>query len=318
VYYAYPPSPRDQVFQRPMQADPDKSELLTLDGSLFPDQRRGVFDKEFRAVPETRCSSSPQPAASEFATIISEIQKLDPNIRPDQIVIFDLRAERHFHIRDRPVVVEADHIDEVDDLDADEDSDVGEIFNCNALKLVLSEGDLASKSNSSLNLKVLVRDKSNSSLSSLDFAVIQARTEKEVVHDHNMWYERFPVVNNSTPTDAVVYEFIQAVLLLPRGSWVHFHCHGGKGRSAIFMAMFDMLQRARNPEIPQGAYKPRENRKLQLKEDGPTSPTQLRRMQFVDEFDQYINEVWQSTAGKNPKSWSAWKAERRCTPAPFF
>ena len=266
--------------------DGDKLDALLLDGSIRVDQRRGTLKSLFTAIPQTRCSSSPQPSASEFVTIIDKISNLCPGILPSDIVIFDLRAERHFHLGDCPVVLAADIV-------ADEE-DVDEVFSEEEHSprhsdLIAEEGTLATIARSNSMLSVNMRNRSNSSLASLELHSKQARNEKEVVNLHGMQYLRFPTANNCTPDDQVVDLFVKTVLELKANNWVHFHCHGGKARSATFMAMFDAVKRARFPGIPPSIYNPREHRKLQLKKSGPTPPSQLLRIEFVNEFYAYVD-----------------------------
>jgi protein-tyrosine phosphatase len=58
-------------------------------------------------------------------------------------------------------------------------------------------------------------------------------------------YLRLPVTDHCAPGAEVVEQFLRFVSGLPEGAHVHFHCRGGKGRSATFLAMLDMLANAR-------------------------------------------------------------------------
>src|SRR3989442_361003 len=75
---------------------------------------------------------------------------------------------------------------------------------------------------------------------------------------------------------------------LPADAHVHFHCRGGKGRTAVFMAMLDMLKNARSDSFETiierqaalGAYDLR-----RLPEEGsPKLPWAKERWSFLSRF----------------------------------
>ena len=56
-------------------------------------------------------------------------------------------------------------------------------------------------------------------------------------------YHRIPVTDHCAPGDAALGELRrlrEEARKEPR-SWVHFHCHGGDGRTTTFLALYDML-----------------------------------------------------------------------------
>ena len=60
-------------------------------------------------------------------------------------------------------------------------------------------------------------------------------------------YKRIPALDYAPfPCDAVIEDFISFVINLPKNTWIHFHCAHGKGRTSLFMALYDML---RNPNL---------------------------------------------------------------------
>ena len=82
--------------------------------------------------------------------------------------------------------------------------------------------------------------------------------------------------------------FLRFAAALPEGAHVHFHCRGGKGRTAAFLAMFDMLRNARRDSFETiierqaalGAYDLR-----RLPEEGsPKSPWAKERWDFLSRF----------------------------------
>ncbi len=58
-------------------------------------------------------------------------------------------------------------------------------------------------------------------------------------------YVRIPVTDHCKPTSAAVRQFVlllNEIRALPAEQvWVHFHCHGGDGRTTTFLAMYDIF-----------------------------------------------------------------------------
>lgn len=57
-------------------------------------------------------------------------------------------------------------------------------------------------------------------------------------------YHRLPVPDHCAPGDTAVKQLIDLVKqnkIDPVKDWVHFHCHGGDGRTTTFLALYDMV-----------------------------------------------------------------------------
>ena len=64
-------------------------------------------------------------------------------------------------------------------------------------------------------------------------------------------YSRIPVTDHCAPSDAAMMEFRKlAVSTDPESSWLHFHCHGGDGRTTTFLALYDMVCWKRSAKDP--------------------------------------------------------------------
>ena len=73
-------------------------------------------------------------------------------------------------------------------------------------------------------------------------------TEKELVESEGFGYLRLEALNNHWPEAYLIDEFIEFVKGLDMDHvWLHFHCQAGKGRTGIFMALYDMMK---NPDVP--------------------------------------------------------------------
>jgi protein-tyrosine phosphatase len=76
------------------------------------------------------------------------------------------------------------------------------------------------------------------------FPVHSIATEKEIVEGLGFKYIRLPILDHSHPTDEQVDEFLHLFRMYPN-SWLHAHCAVGRGRTTLFMAMFDMFHNAK-------------------------------------------------------------------------
>ncbi|MBA4749193.1 MAG: hypothetical protein H2057_01080 [Alphaproteobacteria bacterium] len=71
-------------------------------------------------------------------------------------------------------------------------------------------------------------------------------SEAELTKERGVRYIRFTTLDHSRPEDAVVDAFVTFVKALEKGTWLHFHCRAGRGRTTQFSVMYDMLQNAKD------------------------------------------------------------------------
>ena len=76
-------------------------------------------------------------------------------------------------------------------------------------------------------------------------------TERELVEGEGFHYLRLPGNDHSWPEEEAVETFLAFLKELDEtvgldNVWLHFHCHAGKSRTGIFMAIYDMV---RNPGV---------------------------------------------------------------------
>lgn len=84
---------------------------------------------------------------------------------------------------------------------------------------------------------------------SFSLLVETAETERLVTGDQNVNYFRIPVTDHMRPTDENVDRFVTFARDLPSGTWLHFHCEAGDGRTTTFMVMYDMMRNAKKVEL---------------------------------------------------------------------
>jgi hypothetical protein len=88
-----------------------------------------------------------------------------------------------------------------------------------------------------------------------EIRVDDAYTEAEMVAQRleletTVEYLRIPVTDHCAPGDAALDELrrLRSKARKDPKSWVHFHCHGGDGRTTSFLALYDMLCWKESPD----------------------------------------------------------------------
>lgn len=140
----------------------------------------------------------------------------------------------------------------------------------------------------------------------MDMEISEVFTEKQLVESHHVKYMRIPVTEHHRPRDDEVDQFVKIMMNLTPEDWVHLHCRGGKGRTTLFLNMYDMLLNARYVSFSDIL-----NRQLLL---GGTDFFRLRdplderhipaveRLEFLKQFYEYC-----STSNPRVISWSNWR-----------
>ncbi len=80
------------------------------------------------------------------------------------------------------------------------------------------------------------------------FDIESYQTEQELVEGEGLHYVRIPILDHSWPSPEEMDQFVDFVKSIDMdNSWLHFHCHAGKGRTGALMAAYDMMK---NPNVP--------------------------------------------------------------------
>jgi hypothetical protein len=77
-----------------------------------------------------------------------------------------------------------------------------------------------------------------------EYLVESVLTERELVERSGVEYARIAVNDHCRPDDNAVNELVQFFSRLPARAHVHFHCRGGKGRTATALALLDIFLHA--------------------------------------------------------------------------
>lgn len=79
----------------------------------------------------------------------------------------------------------------------------------------------------------------------MSVTVTSAYTESNIAARDGVGYMRVPVSDHQAPEGAQINQLITLFKTKPASGWIHFHCKAGKGRTAAFLAMWDMLAHAK-------------------------------------------------------------------------
>jgi protein-tyrosine phosphatase len=138
-------------------------------------------------------------------------------------------------------------------------------------------------------------------------AVERASIERDIVEAGGAHYVRITVTDHARPLDDEVDRFILAVRALPPAGWAHFHCEAGRGRTTIFMVLYDMLRNAAHLSLEDIVCRQKILSHgydvLQPAERGNwKAPYTADRVEFVRAFYGYAR----ANPNGQPKLWSEW------------
>src|SRR5260221_8060214 len=164
------------------------------------------------------------------------ITRVDPN---DFVILVDLRQESHVFINGIPVSWYAD----------DDWANVGRSLAWIEEDETLHLVRMVAARSITVGTVVKGKDGQVSMKDPVNVDVKDATTEMGLAHQLGIDYIRIPVSDHCRPTDDMVDRFVTFVHGLPANAWLHFHCHGGDGRTTTFMALYDMIRNAQNVSL---------------------------------------------------------------------
>ena len=169
----------------------------------------------------------------------------------------------------------------------------------------------------------------NSKLPSQVYPLRSVMSEKELCKSEGFKYERLFITDHCRPRDGQVDEFVALMMkyMPKRNLWIHFHCHGGKGRTSTALCMVDILANAAShPKLTFDDFMSRQKEigtyDLTAIPGGVNQFKQLyaiQRLEFLEMFYDYVREIDPlrvksknvgdgSVGGRKRKknSWSKW------------
>lgn len=142
-------------------------------------------------------------------------------------------------------------------------------------------------------------------------------TEQQLATSVGVGYQRYPTSDHVKPRDAEVDQFVAFDTSLPKGTWLHFHCRGGDGRTTTFLAMHDILNNA--PQVSVDDILLRQywlgGVDLDNTQPGDTTsfkyPFAVERAYFIRSFYTYVVD---EKPGGFTTTWSTWLAANTVQP----
>jgi hypothetical protein len=241
-----------------------------------------------------RCSGSAQPSVAAFF----EIRRRLADVGADDLVVVDLRQESHGFVNGAAVSWYATQNWGCAGLSDDEAQRL------EALRLRLLE--LAPR----VRIGRVETIKHGLPPSVVAWERPRVASEPQAFGLPHGHYVRLPVTDHTRPTDAVVDRFIELVRGLHSTQHLHLHCRGGKGRTATFMALHDLLRHG--ARRPLSAILARQAALLDYDLTRPADPARDKapfiadRLAFLECFHDYARH----NPGGEPMLWSAWLAEQ--------
>lgn len=139
------------------------------------------------------------------------------------------------------------------------------------------------------------------------------RGEAEEAKAYGFEYVKLPIGSRAGTPSKHVDQFVAFIDNLPQGTWVHFHCHRGKGRTSMALVMLDIMRNA--PKVSLEDIRKRQHLlgsvdlfDLSYWTNGTYSKEMLeKRKQFIEDFYTFICQ--RKTGGI--QKWSSWKTDSK-------
>jgi hypothetical protein len=138
--------------------------------------------------------------------------------------------------------------------------------------------------------------------------------ESEIAKQYGFEYKNIRIESKIPSSDEAIDTFINFIDTLPENTWVHFHCHHGKGRTSMMLTMYDIMKNAPTVSIQDivkrqyllGSVDLSNTISWRKAKGTYTSKTLESRKKFIEEF--YIF-ICQRKAGGVQK-WSDWHRQQ--------
>ena len=199
--------------------DPEMAEQFGVDPNAMPDTK---------GMDTLNISGSAEFSGNHFRELAERLRELADG---KEIYIFDCRIEGHALVNGISVSWYGDR-------------------NWANMGMTLAEAEADERSRfGSLEGSVITvyEVKDNAKGESVEMEVASVMSEKELVESEGFHYLRLPCQDHSWPDEEAVDQFISFMQTIdPDRVWLHFHCHAGRSRTAIFMAICDMIK---NPDV---------------------------------------------------------------------
>jgi rhodanese-related sulfurtransferase len=170
-----------------------------------------------------------------------ELQKLRQKYPNEKIVIVDLRQESHGFINGKPVSWRS-YFEKIN-----QNKEISEILSDEKLHL-----DAAKKDHEIVINEVVKRDKESGwyeDVAPKNITVNQAISEKDLAQKNGFEYQRFSIRDFDIPEAKEFSRMINFIKNLSEDKKIYVHCAGGRGRTAMFLVILDIIKNGKKVEL---------------------------------------------------------------------
>lgn len=210
-----------------------KASLLTFDKSEIT---KDGMPRNFRDLSVIGINAI---ASAQFSE--DELQKLRQKYPNEKIVIVDLRQESHGFINGRPVLWRS-YFEKIN-----QNKEISEILSDEKSRL-----DTAKKDHEIVINEVIKRDKESGWYEDVAPKIItvnQAISEKDLAQKNGFEYQRFSIRDFDIPEAKEFSRMINFIKNLPEDKKIYVHCAGGRGRTAMFLVILDIIKNGKKIEL---------------------------------------------------------------------
>jgi hypothetical protein len=221
------------------------------------DPNKGPTAENFRMASGLQPHAYPASGSHQldFARLRDRLAEVVTQYKTRDLFLVDLREETHGYLGGRAVSWYADNdfanVGMTPGLiQRDEEARLGALVGETTVPVFKIEADGSDNRQQQRELPV----------SYDDVPVASPQTERQAfegmqIGPCTVHYVRIPVTDHCGPSQDALAEFCATVPVStdPSQTWVHFHCHGGDGRTTSFLALYDILcWKASGDPLPPG------------------------------------------------------------------
>jgi protein tyrosine phosphatase len=178
-------------------------------------------------------------ASAQFSE--DELQKLRQKYLNEKIVIVDLRQESHGFINGKPVLWRS-YFEKIN-----QNKEISEILSDEKSRL-----NAAKKDHEIVINEVVKRDKESGWYEDVAPKIVtvnQAISEKDLAQKNGFEYQRFSIRDFDIPKEKEFSRMINFIKNLPEDKKIYVHCAGGRGRTAMFLVILDIIKNGKKVEL---------------------------------------------------------------------